>query len=106
MMGPSTVINAPKCGSGAHRPTHLWQNLLPKEELDETYSNLKDPTHTVNEILDLAGLGSWKMPLGETTNSTATPPTHTQYYPALEQDPLLPPRAESYWASPQRQDSS
>ena len=45
-MGPSTILNAPKCGSGAHRPTHLWQNLLPKEELDEAYSNLIDPPHT------------------------------------------------------------
>jgi len=35
MMGPSTVLNAPKCRSGAHRPIRIWQNLLPKEELDE-----------------------------------------------------------------------
>ena len=62
MTGPSTVINAPKCGSGAHRLTHLWQNLLPKEELAEAYSNLNDPPHTANEILDLAGLGSSQMP--------------------------------------------
>ena len=26
VMGPSTVLNAPKCGSGAHRPTQIWQN--------------------------------------------------------------------------------
>ena len=39
-MGLSAVLNAPKCGSGLHRPTHLWQNLLPKEKLDEAYSNL------------------------------------------------------------------
>ena len=58
MMGPSTVLNALKCGSGAHRPTHVWQNLLPKEELDEAYSSMPEPSRTVNDILDLAGLGS------------------------------------------------
>ncbi len=50
MMRPSTVLNAPKCGSRAHRPTHLWQNLLPKEELNEVYSNMFDPPHTVNDM--------------------------------------------------------
>ncbi len=58
MMGPSTVLNAPNCGSGAHRPIHLWQNLLPLEELEEAYSMVNAPPHTVNEIMDLAGLGS------------------------------------------------
>ena len=57
MMGPSTVQYAPKCGSGTHRPTHLWQNLLPKEEMDEASSNLNYPPHMVNEMLNLAGLG-------------------------------------------------
>ena len=62
IMGPSTVLNALKCGSGAHRPTRIWQNLLPKEELDEAYSNLSDPPHTINDILEHAGLDSWRMP--------------------------------------------
>ena len=57
MMGPSTVLNAPKYGSGAHRPTHIWQNLLPKETLDEAYSNLPAPSRTVYDMLALAGLG-------------------------------------------------
>ena len=43
MMGSSTVLKALKCGSGAHCPTRIWQNLLPKEELDEAYSNMHDP---------------------------------------------------------------
>jgi hypothetical protein len=29
IIGPSTVLNAPKCGSRAHRATHIWQNFLP-----------------------------------------------------------------------------
>ena len=91
MMGPSTVLNAPKCGSEAHRPTHLWQNLLPTEELDEVYSNLNGPLHTVNEILDLAGLGAWTMPLGDTTISATNPPS---VLPRLRTRPTTPPRAE------------
>jgi len=74
MMGPSTFLNAPKCGSGAHHPTRLWQNLLPTEELEEAYATLNDLPHTVNELLDLAGFDSWHMPPGDTTKSTATPP--------------------------------
>ena len=58
MMGPPTVLNAPKCGTEAHRPTRIWQNLLPKEALDEAYSNLPIPSRTVNDMLALAGLGS------------------------------------------------
>jgi hypothetical protein len=74
-MRPATVLNAPKCGSGAHRPTCVWQNLLPKETLDEAYSNLPAPSSTVNEMLALAGLGSWHMPSGDTSHSTNTHPT-------------------------------
>jgi len=33
MMGPSTVLNALKCGSGAHRPIRVWQNLLYLDKL-------------------------------------------------------------------------
>jgi hypothetical protein len=62
VMGPSTVLNAPKCGSGGHHPTHIWQNLLPKETLDEAYSYRPIPTRTANDMLALAGLGSWHMP--------------------------------------------
>ena len=56
MMGPATILNAPKCGSDAHRPTGIWQNLLPKEALDEAYSNLPVPSMTVDDMLTHAGL--------------------------------------------------
>jgi hypothetical protein len=75
MIGPATVLNAPKCGSGAHRPTRIWQKLLPMETLDEAYSNLPVPSRTANDMLALAGLGSWHMPTGDTSNSTNTHPT-------------------------------
>ena len=56
LMGPSTVLIAPKCGSGAHRPTHIWQNLLPKEELEEAYLHLSGLQRPINDILDQARL--------------------------------------------------
>ena len=53
LMGPSTVLNAPKCGSGAHRPTHIWQNLLSKAAaLNAAYANLADPRLSVDDILE------------------------------------------------------
>jgi hypothetical protein len=73
MMGPSTVLNDLKCGSGAHRPTRISQNLLPKEMMYEAYSNLPAPPRTVNDMVDLAGLGSWHMPQGEASASTTNP---------------------------------
>ena len=30
-LGPSTAPNAPKCGSGAHRRTYIWQSLFPPQ---------------------------------------------------------------------------
>jgi hypothetical protein len=62
-MGPSTVLNAHKCGSGAHRPTHIWQNLLPKEKLEEAYLHLSGLQRPINDILDQAGLNCWRLPL-------------------------------------------
>ena len=88
MMGASTVLIASKCGSGAHRPIRIWQNLLPKEELDQAYSNMHDPPHMVNDIVELAGLGSWHMPAGDTTNPTANPP---RALPRLRTRPTTPP---------------
>ncbi len=54
LMGPSTVLKAPKCGSGAHRPTHIWQNLLPKEKLEEAYLHMSGLLRPINDILDQA----------------------------------------------------
>ena len=54
--------------------THLAKPL-PKETLDEAYSNLPVSSRTVNDMLNLAGLGSWHMPPGDTSNSTNTPPS-------------------------------
>ncbi len=92
MMGPSTVLNAPKCGSGAHRPTHVWQNLLPKDKLDEAYSNLPNPSRTVNDNLDLARLEEWRMPTTDTPNSIANP---TKALPRFGTRHTPPSRAES-----------
>jgi len=90
-MGPSTVLIASKCGSGTHRSTRIWQNLLSKEELDEAYSNLNDPPHTVDDILEHAGLGSWHMPALDTISSTASPTTFLPRF-RTRPTPPLPPR--------------
>jgi hypothetical protein len=86
--GALEVLNASKYGSGAHRPTHVWQNLLPKEELDEAYSNLTDPPRTVNDVLDLVGLGGWRMPTEDTPNSLVNP---TKALPRFGTRHTLPP---------------
>jgi hypothetical protein len=91
-MGPATVLKAPNCGSGAHRPTRVWQSLLPKETLDEAYSNLPVPSSTVNDMLALAGLGSRQMPPGDTSHSTTTHPTAL---PRFGTRPSPQPRATS-----------
>ena len=75
MMGPATILNAPKCGSGAHRPTCIWQNLIPKEMLEEAYSDLPKPSRIEDKMLTIAGLGSWQMPPGDVSHSTNTYPT-------------------------------
>ena len=91
IMGPSTVLNAPKCGSGAHRPTRILQNLPPKEDLDEAYSNLNYPPHTVNDILEHVGLSSWRMPTRDTISSTANA---TTLLPRFRTRPTPPPPGE------------
>ena len=62
LMGPSTALNAPKCGSGAHRPTHIWQNFLPQQELEAAYKSLQDLPRAVDVILATAGLEEWRTP--------------------------------------------
>jgi hypothetical protein len=96
MMGPSTVLNALKCGSGAHRPTRIWQNFLPLETLDEAYSNLPVLSRTVNDMLTLAGLGSWHMPPRDNLSSIIT---HPSALPRFGTRPKLQPRAASIHAS-------
>ena len=96
MMGPSTVLNDPKCGSGAHRPTRIWQNLLPKETLDEASSNLPVQSRTVDDMLALAGLGSWHMPPGDTSYSINK---HPSALPRFGTRPKPQPHATSLHAS-------
>jgi hypothetical protein len=61
IMGPSTILHAPKCGSGAHhRPTQIWQNFLPQPELEATYKSHQVSYKTVDDILATAGLEEWR----------------------------------------------
>ena len=74
-MGPSTVLNAPKCGSGAHRPPHILQNLLPQSELEAAYKSIPNPLKPVDAILAAAGLGEWRTPLPADPTVTKQPRT-------------------------------
>ena len=74
IMGPSTVLDTPKLGSGAHRPTRIWQNLLPTAEIETAYAQLPENPHTINEILELAGIAAWRMPAEITSTNPAHPP--------------------------------
>jgi hypothetical protein len=88
MMGPSAVLNAPKLGSGAHRPSQIWQNLLPAAEIDTAYANLLDNPRTINEILDLAGIDSWRMPTESTSTAQINPPKALPHFRTRQTPPL------------------
>jgi hypothetical protein len=88
MMGPSTVLNASKLGSGAHRHTRIWQILLPTAEIDATYAQLADNPRTINEILDLAGIDSWRMPTESTSTAQTNPPKAMPRFRTRQTPPL------------------
>ena len=62
LMGPSSVLNASKCGSGAHRPTHIWQNFFPRPELEAAYKSLPNSPITLDAIMKTAGPEEWRAP--------------------------------------------
>ena len=82
-MGPSIVPNASKCGSGAHRPSHLWRNFVTNSKLENAYTTLSNPPRTVDEILATNGQEEWS-----TVDTTAieTSPRPTQYCNASAQN--------------------
>ena len=75
-MGPSTILNAPKCGSGAHRSTHLWQNFVTKSALEIAYNLLPSPPRTVDDILMTTSLGAWSTQ-DTSAMETSTRPPHS-----------------------------
>ncbi len=89
-MGPSKVLNEPKCGSGAHRPLHVWKNSILYSALESTYRVLPSP-RTMDNILAASGLEGWRRSRLDTQEETAPP--YTQHYRASAQErPRTPPR--------------
>ncbi len=68
------------------------RNILPREELYEAYSNIRNHPHTVNDILDRAGLHLWRMPTGDTPASHDSP---TRALLRFGTRPTPPPRPGS-----------
>ena len=60
MVGDPVRLDAPPCGSGAHRETLFWQNLAPVRPIQEAFDALPTPTCTINDRLSRAGLGAWR----------------------------------------------
>ncbi|PTQ47194.1 hypothetical protein MARPO_0008s0049 [Marchantia polymorpha] len=54
-IGSAVLLDAAKVGSRAHRARLWWTNLLPREILRHAYDSVqRDPTLTVNSILDVS----------------------------------------------------
>ena len=72
-IGPSKVLNEPKCGSGAHIPTHVCKNFIPNSALESANRVLLSPS-TVDIVLSASGLEGCRTSRLDTPEETATPP--------------------------------
>jgi hypothetical protein len=59
LLGQITLIEAPKCESGAYRITRIWQNLMLSSKLRVAHGRLPAPQRPVQTGLDNAGLHEW-----------------------------------------------
>ena len=54
-------MDAPACGSHAHRAAIFWQNLLPTDVLSQAYHRLPSgPTTSINQLLALHNIEGWR----------------------------------------------
>ncbi len=60
MMGTTVTVNAPNCGSGAYRLTHIWQILIPNKVLETAFSHLPIHPVPIDALLAAAGLSDWR----------------------------------------------
>ena len=59
LLGQGTLLDAPKCGSGAYRNTRTWQNLLPQDTLAAEHARLQPSARPVEAALETIGLSKW-----------------------------------------------
>ncbi len=55
-LGPGSILDATKCGSGAYRNTRIWQNLLHHDTLSTIHARLQHTPRPVESALESAGL--------------------------------------------------
>jgi len=56
LLGQGTLLDAPKCGSGAYRNTRIWQTLMPHDALKKEHARLLPPSNPVDAAFATAGL--------------------------------------------------
>ena len=78
LLGQGTLLDAPKCGSGAYRNTRIWHNLMPHDALMKELARLLPPTRPVDAALMRAGLSRWStlptLGAGDQPQPQHTPP--------------------------------
>ena len=60
MLGDPVWLDAPPCGSGAHRETLFWQNLAPTGHIQDAFNALPVPERCINDRLSEAGMSAWR----------------------------------------------
>ena len=60
MLGVPVWLDAPPCGSGAHKETLFWQNLATVQHVQDAFTALPTPTLSINDRLSDAGMSSWR----------------------------------------------
>ncbi len=59
LMGQGTLLDASEYGSGAHRNTRIWKNLMPHDILEAEHARLLPPNRPADAALEVAELTSW-----------------------------------------------
>ena len=61
MLGdPVLWLDAPPCGSGAHRETLFWLNLAPTRRIQDAFNALPVPERCINDRLSEARMTTWR----------------------------------------------
>ena len=60
MLGDPLWLDAPPCGSGAHRETLFWQNLAPSCSTQAAFHALPTPERCINDRLSDSGMSTWR----------------------------------------------
>ncbi len=59
LMSQGNLLDSTQCGLGVRHNTRIWQNLLPRDNLEAEHARLRPSTHQVDAALKTAGLSNW-----------------------------------------------